>query len=151
GAGIVTVPFALALVVGANLGAGLLPIVTTMRSDPVARRVPLGNAIFRVGGAVAVLPFLAFVPSILGVIESDPARLVGGFPTLFNLGLCVVFIGFTQPVARITERLLPDKPAEADPSRPRHLDPSALDMPTVALACAGRETMRMADAIESML
>ncbi len=151
GAGIVTVPFALALVVGANLGSGLLPVVSTLRSDPVARRVPLGNAFFRLAGAAIALPLLAYAPAVLGQFESDPARLVVNFHTAFNLGLCVLFIGLTRPVALLCEKLLPDRPAEADPSRPRHLDPSALDMPTVALACAARETMRMADAIESML
>lgn len=149
--GVVPVPFALALVLGANLGAGLLPVLTTAKSEPAARRVPLGNAIFRVVGVIVALPFLRYVPDLLARIESDPARLAVNFHTAFNLGLCVVFIGLTQPVARLCEKLLPDKAAETDPRRARHLDPSALDMPTVALACAARETLRMADAIETML
>ncbi|MCC7048974.1 MAG: Na/Pi cotransporter family protein [Alphaproteobacteria bacterium] len=150
-AGLVPVPFALALVLGANLGAGLLPVFTTLRSDAAARRVPLGNAIFRVVGVVIALPLLPYLPGLLASIESDPARLAVNFHSLFNLGLCVVFIGLIGPVARLCERILPDKPLEADQRRPRHLDPSALDMPTVALSCAARETMRMADAIETML
>jgi phosphate:Na+ symporter len=149
--GLVPVPFALALVVGANLGSGLLPVMTTWRSDAAARRVPLGNAVFRLAGAVIALPLLRYAPDWLAQLESDPARVVVNFHTAFNLVLCALFIGLTRPVARLTEKILPDKPAESDPRRPRHLDESAIDMPTVALACAARETMRMADAIESML
>ena len=149
--GVMPVSFALALVVGANLGSGLLPLMTTLRSDPVTRRVPLGNAVFRLVGALVALPLLPYLPPLLAHLETDPARLVVNFHTAFNLGLCVIFIGLTQPVARLTEKLLPDRPAEADPRRPRHLDESAIDMPTVALACAARETMRMADAVENML
>jgi phosphate:Na+ symporter len=149
--GLVPVPFALALVVGANLGSGLLPVLATLRSDPAQRRVPLGNAVFRLVGAVVALPLLRYAPDLLQKLEADPARMVVNFHTAFNLGLCALFIGFTRPVARLVEKLLPDRPAEADPRRPRHLDESAIDMPTVALACAARETMRMADAVESML
>jgi phosphate:Na+ symporter len=149
--GLVPVPFALALVVGANLGSGLLPVMATLRSDAAARRVPVGNALFRLAGAIVALPLLRYAPDWLGAIEADPARMVVNFHTAFNLCLCLLFIGFTRPVAGLVERFLPDKPAGADPSRPRHLDESAIDLPTVALACAGRETMRMADAIETML
>ncbi len=149
--GVVPLHFALALILGANLGAGLLPVLTTAKSEPAARRVPLGNAIFRVVGVVIALPLLPYVPAVLAHIESDPARLAVNFHTAFNFGLCVLFLGLTQPVARLCEKLLPDKAVDADPRRARHLDPSALDMPTVALACAARETLRMADAIEAML
>ncbi|MGQ0674763.1 MAG: Na/Pi cotransporter family protein [Rhodospirillales bacterium] len=149
--GLVPVPFALALVVGANLGSGLLPVLTTLRSEPAARRVPLGNALFRLAGAVIALPLLRYAPDLLARLEPEPARAVVNFHTAFNLGLCLLFIAITGPVARLAEKILPDKPAEADPRRSRHLDESAIDMPTVALACAARETMRMADAIENML
>ncbi len=149
--GLVPVPFALALVVGANLGSGLLPVMTTLRSDAAVRRVPMGNAIFRLVGALVALPLLGYAPGVLGHLEAEPARLIVNFHTAFNLGLCVLFIGLTRPVARLVEKLLPDRPTEADPRRQRHLDESAMDMPTVALACAGRETMRMADAVETML
>jgi phosphate:Na+ symporter len=149
--GVVPVPFALALVLGANLGAGLLPVLTTLKSDPAARRVPLGNAIFRTAGVLIALPLVVHAPGILAKLEADPARIAVNFHTAFNLGLCLLFIWITGPVARLCEKLLPDKQLETDQRRPRHLDPSALDMPTVALSCAARETMRMADAIETML
>ena len=40
---------------------------------------------------------------------------------------------------------------EADPSRPRYLDESALETPSLALADAARETLRMGDLVEVML
>ncbi|MBE1043813.1 hypothetical protein IH768_30335, partial [Escherichia coli] len=36
-------------------------------------------------------------------------------------------------------------------ARPRHLDPAALDTPSLALANAVRETLRMGDTVEQML
>jgi phosphate:Na+ symporter len=51
----------------------------------------------------------------------------------------------------LCRRLLPDLPVEIDPERPRHLDRSTLDSPSLALACAAREALRMGDLIETML
>jgi phosphate:Na+ symporter len=65
--------------------------------------------------------------------------------------LGVVFILLTDVVARLCTRLLPDRTAEEDPGRPRHLDRSTLDSPGLALACAARESLRMGDLVETML
>jgi phosphate:Na+ symporter len=48
-------------------------------------------------------------------------------------------------------RLLPDRIQEADPARPRYLDESALETPSLALADAAREALRMGDLVEVML
>jgi len=49
------------------------------------------------------------------------------------------------------KKLLPNRVLEADPSRPRYLDESALETPSLALADAARETLRMGDLVEVML
>jgi phosphate:Na+ symporter len=54
-------------------------------------------------------------------------------------------------LARSLARWLPEPPAPADPARPVYLDVAALDSATVALANASRETLRMADMVDSML
>ena len=54
--GIIALPLAFALVLGANLGAGVTPLLATLGSDPEARRVPVGNLVFRSVGVLAVLP-----------------------------------------------------------------------------------------------
>ncbi len=46
---------------------------------------------------------------------------------------------------------MPDRPVADDPTKPRHLDPSALGTPTLAIANAAREAMRIGDVVEDML
>jgi phosphate:Na+ symporter len=48
-------------------------------------------------------------------------------------------------------RVLPDPPKTADPSAPLYLDETAVHMPSVALACAARETLHMGDVVQGML
>jgi len=65
--------------------------------------------------------------------------------------LALFFVGLTDKIARIAERLFPDRPAADDPAKPRHLDPSALATPALAISCAAREALRIGDVIEQML
>jgi phosphate:Na+ symporter len=69
----------------------------------------------------------------------------------FNVALALAFIAFIGPVARITEWLLPAPTAAAGTERPRHLDPSALATPSLAISCAAREALHQADVVETML
>lgn len=53
------------------------------------------------------------------------------------------------PFAWAMRRLLPEASSDAD--GPRHLDSDILDRPTMALAAAARETLRIGDCVASML
>ena len=46
---------------------------------------------------------------------------------------------------------LDDDRRAADVQRPRHLDPLALTMPSLAISCAAREALHQADVVETML
>jgi phosphate:Na+ symporter len=140
---------ALALVLGANLGGTLPPLIDA--STPAARRLPLGNLLVRALGVVLALPFLPAITHVLERADPAPGRLVVNFHLAFNLALAAVFLGSVGALARLLTRWLPDPPAPADPGRPVHLDVAALDSATVALANAARETLRIADMVESML
>ena len=148
---VIALPVALGLVLGANLGSGLLGMVSTMQSPPEARRVTLGNFLFKLIGCVIAIPFLPHVDGWIDALELDKAREVVLFHLGFNVTLALLFIFWTERIARIAERLLPAKPAADNPATPRHLDPSALGTPTLAIANAAREAMRIGDVVEDML
>ena len=149
--GIIGLPVALGLVLGANLGSGLLGMLSTLQAEPEARRVTLGNFLFKLIGCALAIPLIGYVATVVPRTGLSPANAVVLFHLAFNLILAVLFLGFTNPIARLAERLLPSPPATDDPSRPRHLDPSALDTPALAVGNAARETLRIADIIEEML
>jgi len=147
--GVISPAASLALVVGANLGGTLPPLFEA--GSGVARRLPLGNLLVRAAGCAVVLPFLPAIAAWLAHIEPAPARLIVNFHTAFNLALAVLFLPFTDRLAALLIRFLPDPPRPADPARPIHLEEAALDSASVALANAARETLRMADMFEGML
>src|SRR6266536_3142445 len=148
---VIALPVALGLVLGANLGNGLLGMISTLRSPPEARRVTLGNFLFKLIGCLALMPLVEHVEGLIDGLALDPAREVVLFHFAFNVALALAFIFFTAPIARVAERLLPTKPASDNPGKPRHLDPSALDTPALAISCAAREALRIGDVVEEML
>lgn len=149
-AGVLPGNLGLVLVLGANVGAGIVPFVLTLAESQEGRRVTAGNLAFRVIGALALLPFAGLLGEALEVIGSDPERLIANFHTAFNLLLIIVFLPLTTVAARLLKRALPDRPDEEEEDAPRHLDERLLDNPSMALACATREALRVADVVETM-
>ena len=140
---------ALALVLGANLGAALPALLNA--STLTAKRLPLGNLLVRAAGVLLALPFLPQFARMLGAADPGALRLVVNFHLLFNVVLAALFIGPVGQLAQLLTRWLPDPPPLVDPGKPLYLDSAALDSATVALANASRETLRMADMIDAML
>ena len=142
---------ALGLVLGANLGSGVLAIIATSGASANVRRVPLGNLLFKIVGALVAIPLLPQAHALLQQQVNTVHAQVVVFHLGFNLVLAVLFISFTGLLGRALERWLPDAAPGADTLRPRHLDPTALGTPSLAISCAAREAMHQADVVETML
>jgi len=149
--GLIGLKVALFLVLGANLGSAIVALLATSGVDPAGRRVALGNLLFKVIGCALAIPLLGSIEGALAYFDPDPQRLVVNFHTAFNLLLAASLIFFTEPVARLATRVMPDDPRKAAASRPRNLDPGALETPALALGNAVREALRIGDTVEKML
>ena len=150
--GVVPPEAAFALVLGANLGTAINPVIEGVSSDdPAAKRLPIGNLLNRTLGVGLALVALGPLGELMVRIEPDNARAVADFHTLFNLALAVVFFPLLTPYAKLLQRLLPRRVDPSDPSRPLYLDAAARETPIVALGGAAREAMRLADVLEAML
>ncbi len=143
---------ALGLVLGANLGSGVLAVLTTLRSPIEARQVPVGTLGFKILGVVVVAPFIGlWLQHVRPLLGEQSASVVVMFHLMFNVVVGVVFIGLTDPFARWTQKLLPKPQKSIASARPNHLDPSALSTPSLAISNAAREALHQADVVESML
>lgn len=149
--GVISLDVALGLVLGANLGSGLLGALTTSRSAIEVRQVPLGNLIFKVLGIVMAAPLIGLWLQHARPYLAEPVAMVVLFHLAFNLLVGLVFIGATQVIARWVEQLLPKPKRTSLSGRQHHLDPSALATPSLAISCAAREALHQADVVETML
>ena len=143
---------ALALVLGANLGSAINPVLEGgRRGDAASYRLPVGNLINRLIGVAVFVPFLPALAHEARAIQPDLAKMTAEFHMAFNVVLAIVFMPLLDPLARLLTWLLPARPRADDPSQPRYLDETMLASPALALADAARETLRMGDVVEVML
>lgn len=149
--GVLPVELGLVMVLGANLGGTIAPLVSTMRDAPAAMRVPVGNMLMRLIGVLAILPFMSMIDPIIAALSSDPGRQLVNFHMIFNIVLAAVFLPLTGVMASLCLRVFPDKVNAEDPGSPRYLNEREIDTPAIALASASRETLRIAEAVQSML
>lgn len=142
-------PLSVALVLGANLGGAVPPVLATLKGTPAGRRVTLGNLLMRLAGGMLVLPLAGPLSTWLAPHVGDAGLFVVDAHILFNFALAIVGLPLLDPVAAVMLRLVPDAPAA--PDGPRHLDPAGIDTPAIALANAARETLRIGDRVATML
>lgn len=147
---VVPLDVALGLVLGANLGSGLLAVLTTAKSVVSVRQVTVGNLFFKALGVAIVAPFVGLWIRYVQPELPNQTHGVVLFHLAFNIIISVGFIGLTQWVAKLVTRMLPT-PQASSTSRPHHLDPSALSTPSLAISNAAREALHQADIVETML
>jgi phosphate:Na+ symporter len=149
--GVISLKVALCLVIGANLGSGLLALFGTVAQNSAARRLALGSFAFKLAGALLILPFASLLARGLPVLIANPREATVGFHLIYNTLRCCACLWLIDPVARICARVLPDRPLANGELRPLHLDTAALPTPALALAHAAREVLRIGDIVRTML
>jgi phosphate:Na+ symporter len=142
----------LGLVLGANLGSGLLAVINASRSPLEEKRLPLGNLLFKVCGVILLAPVAGFW---LGVFEGSSVSqgsIVVGFHVAFNAAVALCCLGITEKFSAVVRVLLPDRPDAAGlAGRRSRLQAETLSLPSLAIACAAREAVHEADLVETMV
>ena len=72
--GVIPLDVALGLVLGANLGSGLLGVLTTLGTSIQTRQVPLGNLVFKIIGIAIAAPFVGLWIAFLQRVDRRPGH-----------------------------------------------------------------------------
>lgn len=138
------------LVLGANLGGAIPPVLATAGQGVAARRVALGNLIVRAIGCLVALPLAGHAAGLLTALPLPETGLAVEAHLAFNLVLAAAILPFAGLVTRLAAVLLTE-PEQAPPIEAQLLDGSAMDAPAVALARASRAALAIGDVVERML
>lgn len=151
GAEIISLPVAIGLVIGANIGSGMLAFISTNMQNVAGRQVALGSLLYKLVGLVLIIPVLHPLVNWMDSLGMSPSTLVIGFHVIYNSVRCLVMLPTTRPMGRLCASILPQPTDTTGMTKPRHLDLAALSTPSLALANAARETLRMGDLVDAML
>jgi len=105
---LVTLKAGVSLILGANVGTGITAILAGLSSTREAKRVALANILFKVAGVVVVLPFLSQFMAFLQSTSSEMPRQLANAHTFWNIGVAILFLPFSDQIAELVLRLLPD-------------------------------------------
>lgn len=150
-AGLVPLYISLSIVIGANIGSGLLAMMSSRGQSEISRQVVLGSLLFKLIGCVVVLPWVKPLALWIGKYGFNESEIVIYFHVFYNLIRCLLMLPFVGAMAKLCNKLCPVAPPLESEIAPRYLDKSALETPSLAIANAVRETLRMGDVLESML
>lgn len=148
---VISLPIALTLVVGANLGSGLIAVLNNGGSGTESKRLVLGSLIFKSIGAILILPFIPWLGRVLDQKTIALAEIVIFFHVVYNLLRCILLLPCTTWMATLCQRIIPESVENDLQLSPRFLDSALIDTPTLALANSARETLRMGDRVEKLL
>jgi phosphate:Na+ symporter len=139
------------VVLGANLGIGLTSLVAGFHTW-AGRRLAATNLLLKMLVIAGALAFFTTLEAWFAQSPGALARQGANFHTAFNIVVTVIGVVLAVPLGRLMQRAV--KPGQTSSGlKPiaTHLDKTALASPVFALACAGRETLRLADEVKSML
>jgi phosphate:Na+ symporter len=149
--GLMDLPGAVPIVLGANIGTCATALAVSLRSSADARRVAVAHIAFKVLGVALVFPFIAPLTALVGRTAVDVARQIANAHSLFNVAISVLFLPWAPWAARVITALVPEEERGDNPFRTRYLDDRYLDQPALAIGQATREALRMGDVAQGML
>jgi phosphate:Na+ symporter len=153
--GLVPAELGVVMVLGANLGGGLIAAMLSRAMPPASRTVPLGNLVIRgIGAMLALTGLVWFAPPLEILGASAPLQLVHAH-IAFNLALVILGLPFAGLVTRGVERwasyAAPAAPVTLEDKEASALDPEALGTPSRALANVTRAVVGVCETVEVML
>ncbi len=147
--GVIGLNEGLYLVLGANLGSGMLPLISNWRGSILELTPVVGNLIVRVVCILAFYPFVNFVA--LNGLELVSIEL---FPAIYHLTLnlivAVVGVIFSKQVIIIATKILSNLD-EKITENPSFLETIDFSMPAISLASAKREAIHIAEVSQKMV
>src|SRR5690349_4994345 len=117
--GLLPLPGALPVLLGANIGSCASALAATMRSSSDARRVAVAHIAFKVLGVALVFPFIGPLANLVALTSLDPARQIANTHTFFNVAISALFLPFAPWAARVISALVPEEERGDNPYRTR--------------------------------
>ncbi|MFO8061174.1 MAG: Na/Pi cotransporter family protein [Bacillota bacterium] len=142
--GVITLPMALPILIGDNIGTTVTALLASLGTSIAARRAALSHTFFNLVGAVIFFAVMPLFAAMIVNTSPEPMRQIANAHTLFNTLNTVVQLPFIYLLARLVTFLIPGEAVEL-PHGPQYLSDSLLEAPEMATVQVRRELGRMAD------
>ena len=149
-AGILTLPAAIALILGANIGTTITAQVASIGSSLSSRRLTMAQLLVNVLGVFVFIPFVPWYSELVALTSTSLPRQIANAHTFFNVAVTLALIPCVGGLVWLVKRIVHGKEAGAT-AIPQFLEAEFLSTPSIALSQARRELLRMAELADSMI
>jgi len=149
-AGVLTLPAAIALALGANIGTTVTAQVASIGSSVSSRRLAMAQLLVNVAGVALFIPFVQWFAQIVSLTSASLPRQIANAHTIFNVAVTVALIPCVGGLVWLVKRFVRGRESKAT-AVPQFLAEEVLSTPSVALSQARREVLRMAEMAASMI
>ena len=106
--GLISLPMAIAMVLGSNVGTCITGVMAAIGSSPAAKRVALSHVILNMVGVVIFLPLINPFTDLIVQTANNLPRQIANAHTAFNLISTLAVLPFTRQFAFLLEKIIPD-------------------------------------------
>ncbi|MCG8604129.1 Na/Pi cotransporter family protein, partial [bacterium] len=164
--GLLTLEAGIPLIFGANIGTCITAGFAAMNAIREARRVAVAHTLFQI---IGVMVFIWWIPHFSELVQwispkgaphlaglelaaSIVPRQVANAHTIFNITTALVVLPFTQKVAKLITRFLPDVvEVKEEPYKTKFISESVISTPALALSLAKEEILHLGEIVKGMV
>ncbi len=149
-AGIITLPTAVALVLGANIGTTITAQLASIGAALPARRLARAQLLVNLVGVAVLVPLVSWYAGFVATTASSLERQIANAHTFFNVANTLIWMPMVGTLTALVGRFVRGRPP-AGTATPEYLSDAFLSAPTVALHQSRREILRMGDLTLTMI
>jgi phosphate:Na+ symporter len=146
----ITLPGAIALILGANVGTCVTGLIASLGSSRSARQASVAQIIINLAGVALFFPFVTPFAELVAQTANILTRQIANAHSIFNVAVSLVLFPFIGAIVRLSKMLVPGDD-ERRSTVAQYLDENLLKVPSIALAQAAKELVRTGGLASRML
>jgi phosphate:Na+ symporter len=146
----ITLPGAIGIILGANIGSCVTGFMASFQLSRAARQASMAQIFINVMGVLIFLPFIFPFGDLISRTSADLPRQIANAHTIFNLAVSAIMFPFVKQIAWVAEKLVPPDKKPPREKLTLYIDEMQYRVPAVALTEASRELVRLGEAAAHM-
>ena len=139
----ITLEGAIGIILGANIGSCITGFVASLGQARTARQASIAQILINVFGVLLFVPFIRQYADIVTSTSSELPRQIANAHTIFNVSVSLLLVPFVHQLARLSSWLTPTPKKPSEIKVTTYIDEMQYTVPSVALAEATRELVRV--------
>lgn len=148
---VITLPAAIALILGANIGTCVTGFIASFGSCKSAKRAAFIQIFINVVTVAIFISFIQLFSSLIYMTSANLPRQIANAHTIYNVVSILMILPFTKYIVKLTKKVIPGEVIKIEERGAKYLDERFLRAPFMALSQASKEVNRISKIALKML